>query len=65
MERLLNAREVSKVLGGVSPENVLRMAKRGELPCINIGRRVRFAESELQLWIDEKKTNAKRRQVEG
>ena len=46
-EPLLTAREVSKLLGGIPPKTVLQYAREGRLPCLRIGRHVRFVRSEL------------------
>jgi len=53
--KLLNAKDVSIMLGGIAYENILRMAKSGELPNVKIGRRVRFIESEIVAWIKKQK----------
>jgi excisionase family DNA binding protein len=58
--KLLNAKDVSERLGGIAYENVLRMAKTGELPSFKIGRRVRFLESEITTWIKKQKAATKR-----
>ena len=47
VEPLLTAREVSKLLGGIPPKTVLQYAREGRLPCLRIGRHVRFVRSEL------------------
>jgi excisionase family DNA binding protein len=46
-EPLLTAREVSKLLGDIPPKTVLQYAREGRLPCLRIGRHVRFVRSEL------------------
>jgi excisionase family DNA binding protein len=56
-ERLLNAAEVGKLLGGIHPNNVYKMAIRGELPSLKIGRRVRFSKSEIIIWIKKLRRN--------
>jgi excisionase family DNA binding protein len=46
-EPLLTAREVRKLLGDIPPKTVLQYARQGRLPCLKIGRHVRFVRSEL------------------
>ncbi len=43
--------EVSKVLR-VSRATAYRMAERGNIPCLRIGRRVIVSKEHLKLWID-------------
>ena len=50
---LLRADEAAKALG-VSQAQVFKLAQRGELPCVRIGRSVRFPRKALQAWIEEK-----------
>jgi excisionase family DNA binding protein len=50
-ERLLTAREVAELLA-VSVETVLRYARRGELPAIQLpGGQLRFREDDLDAWV--------------
>jgi excisionase family DNA binding protein len=51
MNRLLDAEEVSELLG-IPAVLIRRMARNGELPSIRIGRRLRFDQSVLRDWID-------------
>jgi excisionase family DNA binding protein len=46
-EPLLTARQVSLLLGGIPPKTVLQYAREGRLPCLRIGKHVRFVRSEL------------------
>jgi excisionase family DNA binding protein len=46
-EPLLTAAQVSKLLGDIPPKTVLQYAREGRLPCLRIGRHVRFMRSEL------------------
>jgi excisionase family DNA binding protein len=46
-EPLHDARQVSVLLGGIPPKTVLQYAREGRLPCLRIGRHVRFMRSEL------------------
>jgi excisionase family DNA binding protein len=46
-EPLLTAAQVSKLLGDIPPKTILQYAREGRLPCLRIGRHVRFMRSEL------------------
>jgi excisionase family DNA binding protein len=46
-EPLLTAIQVSELLGDIPPKTVLQYAREGRLPCLRIGRHVRFMRSEL------------------
>jgi excisionase family DNA binding protein len=60
--RLLTAREVANALS-VSPETVLRWARRGELPAIRLpGGAIRFREDEFERWLEQRATSARTRQ---
>lgn len=50
---LLDAHQVAAKFG-MRYEDVIRMATAGEIPSIKIGRRRRFPEAWLALWIDQK-----------
>ncbi len=45
-EPLLTASEVSALLGGIPPKTVLQYARDGRLPCLRIGKHVRFLRSD-------------------
>ena len=50
--RLLTAREVAAMLS-MSPETVLRMVRRGELPAFRLPTgALRFREAELERWLE-------------
>ncbi len=51
IEPLLTSEDVGKVLG-IHPKVVERMAKRGELPGLKVGRFWRYRASALDGWID-------------
>jgi excisionase family DNA binding protein len=54
VNRLLTTRQVADLLG-LSPETVLRRYRRGELPGFRLGSNVlRFRESELEAWVEER-----------
>jgi excisionase family DNA binding protein len=46
-EPLLTANEVSALLGGIPPKTVLQYARDGRLPCLRIGKHVRFLRSDI------------------
>jgi excisionase family DNA binding protein len=46
-EPLLTARQVSSLLGGIPAKTVLQYAREGRLPCLRIGKHVRFVRSDL------------------
>jgi excisionase family DNA binding protein len=46
-EPLLTARQVSALLGDIPPKTILQYAREGRLPCLRIGRHVRFMRSEI------------------
>ena len=41
-EPLLTASQLSALLGGIPPKTLLQYARDGRLPCLRIGRHVRF-----------------------
>jgi excisionase family DNA binding protein len=54
--RLLTARAVAERLS-VSPETVLRWARRGRLPAVYLSSRaIRFREDDLDAWLAERAT---------
>ena len=56
--RLLTAREVAERLA-VSSETVLVWVRKGELPAFRLGRAIRFRETDLDAWLDERRTTGK------
>ena len=50
-EPLLSEVQAGELLG-LHPKTVQRLARRGELPAVRIGRYWRFRASALNLWID-------------
>ena len=58
-EPLLSERQVSQLLG-LHAKTVQRMARRGELPAIRIGRYWRFRASELNAWLESLATGRKK-----
>jgi excisionase family DNA binding protein len=41
---------------GLSREAVWELVRAGQLPCIHIGRRVRFDPDEVAVWVDKHRT---------
>jgi excisionase family DNA binding protein len=50
-EPLLNDVQVAALLGGLHPKTVQRMARRGQLPALRVGKYWRFRASELESWL--------------
>jgi excisionase family DNA binding protein len=50
-DRLLNAGEVAELLS-VPKTWVLESARSGALPCVRLGRYVRFDEADVRAWLD-------------
>src|SRR3954452_2770752 len=46
-EPLLTASQVSELLGGIPTKTILQYARDGRLPCLRIGKHVRFIRSEI------------------
>lgn len=57
-EPLLTARQVSELLGDIPPKTILQYARDGRLPCLRIGKHVRFIRSEID---QRSRTNGARR----
>jgi excisionase family DNA binding protein len=55
IERLLTAREVGERLG-LTTETVLVWVRRGELPALRLGRAIRFRETDLDAWLEQRAT---------
>jgi excisionase family DNA binding protein len=53
-ERLLVKADDLAIMLGISVKTVWNLEKRGELPHINIGRRVLFPVDEIRRWIAER-----------
>jgi excisionase family DNA binding protein len=51
-EPLLTAAQVSKLLGDIPPKTILQYARDGRLPCLRIGKHVRFIRSEIDRALD-------------
>jgi excisionase family DNA binding protein len=46
-EPLLTAAEIGVLLGGIPAKTVLQYARDGRLPCVRIGKHVRFIRSDV------------------
>jgi len=53
LEPLLNSEQVGRILG-IHPKVVERMAKRGDLPALKVGKFWRYRSSSLDVWIDSR-----------
>ena len=53
-ERLLTARELAELLG-FSASTVVDWSERGELPGFKVGGRLRFRESEVLEWLEQRR----------
>ena len=51
-EPLLTAAQVSELLGGIPAKTILQYARDGRLPCLRIGKHVRFIRSEIDRTLD-------------
>ena len=59
-EPLLTASELSVLLGGIPPKTVLQYARDGRLPCLRIGRHVRFIKSDVDLALESQRRSESR-----
>ena len=57
VERLLTSSDVGELLG-IHPKVVERMAKRGEVPALKVGKFWRYRASALDGWIDSRLQSA-------
>ena len=51
-EPLLTASEVGALLGGIPARTILQYARDGRLPCLRVGKHVRFPRSDIADAID-------------
>lgn len=54
-EPLLTAAQVGKLLGGIPSKTVLQYARDGRLPCLHIGKHVRFLRQDIERAIDRQR----------
>ncbi len=59
VERLLTARELGELLG-FAAGTIVDWAERGDVPAFKIGGRLRFRESEVLAWLEERRLAAVR-----
>lgn len=52
---LLTATEAAEALA-ISPRTLWSLTDSGELPCVRIGRSVRYDPTDLRAWIDRRKS---------
>lgn len=52
MEKLLRVREASDLLR-ISKSGIYSLVSRHAIPCVRIGTRVLFRESDLERWLEE------------
>lgn len=50
--RLLTAKQVAEILQVALPR-VYELVREGNLPCVRMGRQIRFHESKLMEWIEQ------------
>lgn len=55
IERLLTARELADMLG-FSAATIVDWTEAGELPAFKIGGRFRFRASEVETWLEQRRT---------
>ena len=53
----MNAHDAARALA-ISERMLWERTKRGEIPCVRIGRSVRYSPADLQTWIDDQKKKA-------
>ena len=47
----------------ISPRTLWQLTKDGEIPCIRIGRSVRYSIHDLEAWIEQRKTITVRKEI--
>jgi excisionase family DNA binding protein len=58
-QRLLTAKQVADMLQ-MSEEFIHEVARRGDLPCVRLGRYRRFKVNEVNEWVESKSTKRRR-----
>ena len=56
---LMTARDAARALA-ISERQLWQRTKDGEIPCVRIGRSVRYSPDDLRKWIEEQKEKASR-----
>jgi excisionase family DNA binding protein len=62
IEPLVTAAELAEILG-FSAATIVDWAERDELPCFKIGGRLRFRESEVEAWLEQRRGRGARGDV--
>lgn len=57
-EPLLTAAQVGKLLGGIPSKTILQYAREGKLPCLHLGKHVRFLRQDIERAIDQQRRGA-------
>jgi excisionase family DNA binding protein len=60
-EPLLTAGEIGSLLGGIPAKTVLQYARDGRLPCVRIGKHVRFVRSDVDRALAEQRAPVRAR----
>ena len=60
-EPLLTAADIGALLGGIPPKTVLQYARDGRLPCVRIGKHVRFVRADVDAAVAELRSPARPR----
>lgn len=58
MNRLYTAEEVSKLLG-ISTRTLYTLSSHGKLPCIKVGRSVRYDPKDIETYINRQRSEVK------
>jgi excisionase family DNA binding protein len=54
-DELLTSKEIAPFLGVTHPKTVERWVREKKLPCVRIGRNLRFRLGDVQLWLAQRK----------
>jgi predicted DNA-binding transcriptional regulator AlpA len=57
-EKIVDVKKFCDIMGGIHIASAYKMAKNGMLPCVRIGRRLFFKESDIQKFIKSRVKNA-------
>jgi excisionase family DNA binding protein len=60
-EPLRTAADIGALLGGIPPKTVLQYARDGRLPCVRIGKHVRFVRADVDAAVAELRSPARTR----
>jgi excisionase family DNA binding protein len=59
-EPLLTAGQIGSLLGGIPSKTVLQYARDGRLPCVRIGKHVRFVRSDVDRALADQRARVSR-----